>query len=321
MLWEEGDADGALGGDAMTAEFHAKRLTGLGGSDAGVLAGNPWKTPYQLWLEKTGLYREDRDSEAMYWGRILEEPVAKRYCEVTGRKVRRQPMLRHKQHEWMIANVDRQIVGDPRGPGVLEVKTSGAFGVTVSDEDDVPDHYYGQIQHYLLVTGYAWGAFAWLVGGQVFRTFEVQADAEYHAELFRIEQEFWQRVLDEDPPPVEAGDSDALKGLFRSDGGTTITIEREELALTAAELVHVKAALKEIEEQKRLLEARLKVEMGDAAVMVLPDWGEVTWKSAKTTVRTALDEEALRSDGLYEKYARTVEVPGSRRFLLKPRKA
>lgn len=315
--------EGAESGDrAMTtAEFHAKRLTGLGGSDAGVLAGSPYKTPYTLFMEKTGRHREDRDSEAMYWGRILEEPVARRYCEVTGRKVRRQPMLRHKTHDWMIANVDRQIVGDHRGPGVLEVKTSGAFGVTVGDEGDLPDHYYAQLQHYLMVTGYTWGAFAWLVGGQTFRTFEVTADTEYHAELFRIEREFWQRVLDNDPPPVEAGDAEALKGVFRSDAGTTITIEREELTLAAAQLVEVKATLKTLEEQKKLLEARLKVEMGDAAVMQLPGFGRITWKSAKPTVRTTLDEEALKADGIYDKYARTVEVPGSRRFLLYPEKA
>lgn len=304
-----------------SASFHAKRLTGLGGSDAGVLAGSPWMTPYQLWLEKTGRYREDRDTEAMYWGRVLEEPVARRYAEVTGRKVRRQPMLRHKQHEWMIANVDRQIVGDPRGPGVLEVKTSGAFGVTVGDEDDVPDHYYAQLQHYMLVTGYTWGSFAFLIGGQTFRTFDVEMDSEFQLALYELESEFWRRVVENDPPPVEAGDAEALKTVFRSDAGTTITIEREELALTAAELVDVKEALKTIEEQKRLLEARLKVEMGDAAVMNLPGFGRVTWKSAKPTVRTSLDEEALRADGLYEKYARTVEVPGSRRFLLHPEKA
>lgn len=31
------------------------RTSGIGGSDAGTIMGaNPWKSPYQLWLEKTG---------------------------------------------------------------------------------------------------------------------------------------------------------------------------------------------------------------------------------------------------------------------------
>lgn len=303
-----------------SASFHAKRLTGLGGSDAGVLAGSPWMTPYQLWLEKTGRYREDRDSEAMYWGRILEEPVARRYAEVTGRKVRRQPMLRHKRYDWMIANVDRQIVGDPRGPGVLEVKTSGAFGVTVGDENDLPDHYYAQLQHYLMVTGYTWGSFAFLIGGQTFRTFEVKTDPDYQTELFRVEQEFWQRVLDDDPPPVEAGDCDTLKRMFPADKGITMTLDRPELAADARRLVEIKAQIKALDGAADELEARIKQTMGDAALLVLPGFGEITWKSAKPSVRTKIDEDKLRADGLYDKYARTIEVPGSRRFLLKPAK-
>lgn len=257
----------------------------------------------------------------MYWGRVLEPEIARRYCEVTGRKVRRQPMLRHKEHEWMLANVDRQIVGDPRGPGILEVKTTNAFGTVVGSEDDLPDHYYAQLQHYLMVTGYRWGSFAFLIGGQTFRTFDLEADADYQATLFEIERDFWRRVVESDPPPVEAGDSEALKSVFRTDTGTTITIEREELAFAAAQLVEVKTTLKTLEEQKKLLEAQLKIAMGDAAVMNLPGFGRVTWKSAKPTVRTSLDEERMREDGVYDTYARTIEVPGSRRFLLHPEKA
>jgi len=299
-------------------EWHAAREKGIGGSDAGVLAGNPWKTPYQLWLEKTGRESNDRTTEAMYWGTVLEEPIARRYSEVTGRKIRRQPLLKHREHDWLIANVDRQIVGDPRGPGILEVKTSNAFGFEVGDVEELPDHYFAQLQHYLMVTGYTWGAFAWLVGGQTFRTFEVAADIEFQNALFRIEHEFWQRVLNNDPPPIEAGDNDLFKTLYPRDNGTTITIEREELAVTAIKLAATKVAIKDLEEQKKRLEAELKAEMGDAARMILPTWGEITWKSARPSVRTCLDEEAMRADGLYETYARSVVVPGSRRFLLKP---
>lgn len=304
----------------MTAEWHEARSKGLGGSDAGVLAGNPWKTPYQLWLEKTGRERDDRDSEAMYWGRILEEPVARRYAEVTGRKIRRQPMLRRKDQDWMIANVDRQIVGDPRGPGVLEVKTTNAFGTTIGTEDDLPDHYYAQLQHYLMVTGYTWGSFAFLIGGQTFRTFDVEMDSEFQLALYELEAEFWRRVIENDPPPVEAGDCDTLKRMFPADKGITMTLDRPELAADARRLVEIKAQIKALDGAADELEARIKQTMGDAALLVLPGFGEITWKSAKPSVRTKIDEDKLRADGLYDKYARTIEVPGSRRFLLKPAK-
>ncbi len=303
-----------------STEWHEKRSKGIGGSDAGVLAGSPYKTPYALWLEKTGRLTDDRDSEAMYWGRVLEEPVARRYTEVTGRKVRRMPFLVCKERPWMLANVDRQIVGETRGPGILEVKTSSAFGTTVGDTEDLPDHYYAQLQHYLMVTGYEWGSFAWLVGGNTFRWFDVEADREYQAALLEIEERFWQRVLDDDPPPVQAGDVDTLKRLYNADAGHTIELDGV-YGDDAAELVELKAGIKRLETQAAAIEARLKLEMGEAAVGIIPGWGEITWKSARPSVRTKLDEDALRADGLYEKYARTVEVPGSRRFLLKPKAA
>ena len=58
------------------------RNSGIGGSDAGVIAGlNRWKSPYQLWLEKTGQVEPEdlSDNEYVYWGTVLEQVVADSY--------------------------------------------------------------------------------------------------------------------------------------------------------------------------------------------------------------------------------------------------
>ena len=69
-------------------EWLENRMKGIGGSDAGAIVGvNPWKSPYTLWCEKTGKITNDIDNEVMRQGRDLEQYVAERFCEETGKKV------------------------------------------------------------------------------------------------------------------------------------------------------------------------------------------------------------------------------------------
>lgn len=91
------------------------RNIGIGGSDAAIIAGlNRWKSPYQLWLEKTRQVEPEdiSDNEYVYWGTVMEQLVADRFCELTGKKVRKCGMMQSLTHEFMLANVDRLVVGE-----------------------------------------------------------------------------------------------------------------------------------------------------------------------------------------------------------------
>lgn len=69
----------------MTTEWHEQRRAGIGGSDVAALLGlSKWKSPYQLFLEKTGNAPPQEDNEAMYWGRMLEPVIRDAYEEKTG---------------------------------------------------------------------------------------------------------------------------------------------------------------------------------------------------------------------------------------------
>lgn len=75
------------------AEDHKKwlkvRNMGIGGSDAAVIMGlNPYKSPYQLWLEKTG-QAEPPDlsgNQRVYWGSKNEPNIADWFQEETGKR-------------------------------------------------------------------------------------------------------------------------------------------------------------------------------------------------------------------------------------------
>ena len=116
------------------------RKSGLGGSDAGAVCGlNPYSSPLQVFCDKTTEEVQDHDNESMRQGRDLEEYVAKRFMEETGKKVRRSNfMYRSEEHPFMIADVDRLIVGEDAG---LECKTANAYNADKWKDGKIPAHY------------------------------------------------------------------------------------------------------------------------------------------------------------------------------------
>lgn len=193
----------------LTAEKLQERLTGIGGSDAGTIAGlNPYKTKYELYLEKRGDIQPDdlSDNQRVHFGNVLEDIVAQEYSRRTGKRVRRNNRtLRHKELPFMLANLDREVVGESR---LLECKTadkwaaqSDAWGPSGSDL--VPESYLLQTQHYLAVTGRQVADLAVLIGGNEFRVYTIGRDESLILDLIELEREFWQCVEDGTPPAAD----------------------------------------------------------------------------------------------------------------------
>ncbi len=128
------------------------RQSGIGGSDAGAICGlNPYVSPMSVYRDKTCENVSDTDNEAMRQGRDLEDYVARRFSEAAGLKVRRSNMLyRSDEYPFMIANVDRLVVGEDAG---LECKTASAYSADKWKDGTVPMHYLIQAAHYMAVTG------------------------------------------------------------------------------------------------------------------------------------------------------------------------
>lgn len=102
------------------------RKGGIGGSDAAAVCGlNPYRSPMAVYWEKTTDTLDLSDNEAMRQGRDLENYVAQRFTEETGKKVRRSnKMYWSEMHPYMYADVDRLLVGEDAG---LECKTVSAY--------------------------------------------------------------------------------------------------------------------------------------------------------------------------------------------------
>jgi len=260
----------------------AERRKGIGGSDAGAVLGlSPWQTPLDVYLDKTGRAEPIEDNEPMFWGRTLETAVANVYAQRTGDKVRRMGMRSCKENPFMLANIDRQIVGDPRGPGVLEVKTAGQFSADEwgeSGTDEIPSHYYAQLCHYLAVTGYAWARLAVLIGGRDFRIYDVPRDEDLIKSLTEIESKFWRDNVLMDCPP-DASTSADINKLWPKDTGREVVASPGTMA-SVFELRGVKQQLTSLNKRKTDLEDDIKTALADATTLIDEEGNRLaTWKT------------------------------------------
>ena len=116
------------------------RKQGIGGSDAAVVCGiSRYKSPVELWMEKTGQLPPRRQGEAAYWGNLLESLVREEFTKRTGISVTKPSApLPSGEHPFMLANVDGLCEDPVHGPCIFEAKTASAYKAG-EWEDAIPD--------------------------------------------------------------------------------------------------------------------------------------------------------------------------------------
>lgn len=192
------------------------RKRGIGSSDSSAAIGlNPYKSPLELWLEKTnrnhGLAKPDSDDDTapVFWGVILEPVVASQYQRRTGNKVRKvNAVLQHQEHPWMLANIDREVVGSAEVQ-ILECKTAGINGARLW-RDGVPKYVEVQVMHQLAVTGKQAADVAVLLGGQQLEVYRIERDEILIQNLIELEQQFW-RYVETDTLPLQTDPTRLIK--------------------------------------------------------------------------------------------------------------
>lgn len=308
--------------DLNRDQWLAVRQRGIGSSDAGAAVGlNPYQSQLELWMVKTGrgsaLPFDDPNDESspMYWGTLLEPIVAAHYTKRTGNRVRKvNAVLQHPENPWMLANIDREVVGSP-GVQILECKTAGINGARLW-KHGVPEYIQLQVMHQLAVTGKQAADVAVLICGQELQVHRIERDETMIAQLIELERQFWTLVEEDKQPPADGSDSAdlALRCLYPRDSGATLDLSEDlEMSGVFSDLVAVREVLATNTALEAQLKQRIQQRMGDASRVVF-EGGDISWKRSKDG--KALDTERLLKDqpNLAERYALT--KPGSRRFLV-----
>ncbi|AOJ97509.1 YqaJ viral recombinase family protein [Burkholderia vietnamiensis] len=297
------------------------RKNGIGGSDAAAAVGlSPYMSPLELWLIKTGrdanLPKSDVNdtTEPVYWGTLLEPIVAASYTKQTGNRVRRvNAVLQHPAIPWMLANIDREVVGN-EDVQLLECKTAGEFGARLW-RDGVPEYVQLQVQHQLAVTGKSSADVAVLICGQKLEVHRIERDNGLIARLIKLEAAFWRRVETDTPPAADGSESAdrALRCLYPGAGGTVDFTGDVRLSSTFADLVAVRAEIEARQTVEVLLKQTIQQAMGDATRAVF-ETGEVSFKRSKDS--STVDVKRLIADHPEYETRYAVPKPGSRRFLV-----
>lgn len=283
----------------------AERRTLLTASDVPAALGlSPWKSPFELWAEKTGnIDPEDiGDRDAVKWGLRLEKPVAEGYAEDSGRTVTMwEPykLVRSSICDWLGATPDATQY-DAKDPeeGALQIKTTSAFKKADWAEEP-PIYYQVQLQTELLVTGMPWGTLAALIGGQQLVWFDAEKNDRFLDAMLPKLEAFWELVKTGTPPPVDGSEATAriLAKLYATDNGQEVFLHDPELVQAATDLAGAKEKIKELEALETAAKNKLVAAIGEASFAVLADGRKFSHKqqTRKEYVCKASTFRVLRS--------------------------
>ena len=291
------------------------RKNGIGGSDAAAVCGlSRWKSPVEVWLEKTEQAESKAAGESAYWGSVLEPIVRAEFIKRTNLPVKElKAILQHPDHSFMLANVDG-LVDDPKhGTGIFEAKTANEYAAK-DWEDGLPDEYVLQIQHYLAVTGLSFAYVAVLIGGNKFKWQFVPRNESVITMLIELEGHFWSYVVNMTPPPFDGSkaSSDLLASLYPEGKPKSQVALLDEADTLINEFESYQKQEKLITEKKDKAANMLKAMLGEYETGVV-GCRSVCWKTISSE---RLDSKKLKLE-LPDVYAQYVSQSTYRRFAVK----
>lgn len=263
-------------------EWLSHRQKSIGGSDASAIIGlNPYSSPYTVWADKLGRIPPKEDNEAMRLGRDLEDYVAKRFTEATGKKVRRENnIIFNPDYPFAHANVDRMIVGEDAG---LECKTTSVLNLKKFKNGEYPATYYVQCVHYMMVTGAKRWYLGVLILGQGFKKFTIERDEDEIKALAKSEADFWELVKKQTPPMADGTDSttNTISTIYAESVDSSVSLFAYESSLK--QYLEIGKQIKDLENMQKQIANGIKTFMGNS------DKGEsnsykVSWASASKSI-------------------------------------
>lgn len=300
--------------DLSREEWLKLRKTGIGGSDAGSICGmNPYSNAMKVFHDKTSdTIEEQQDNEAIRQGHDLEEYVAQRFMEETGLKVRRSNfMYRNLEYPFMIADVDRLVIGEDAG---LECKTASAYNADKWKDGEIPLHYIMQCYHYMAVTGKKVWYIAAVILGREFTYRRLVWDDALISQMTAAEQYFWKKHVEKGIMPDPDG-SKACDEVLRQYFHTARKSAEIELVGFDEKLDRRAALLEQIaplQQELNQIEQEVKLYMQENETASSSRF-KVLWSSVE---KTSLDTKRIKLEKpeIYQEYAK---VSVSRRFQIK----
>ena len=244
-------------------DWHELRAKRIGGSDIGAILGvNPYKSIVDVYVDKTE-GSNFKGNELTHWGHMLEGTILKEFSN------------KHKElivyevpysviNDFLIANLDGALKDKETGDyGVLEIKTTSLWNKKDWEDDVIPQYYYAQVQHYLMLTGYKFAYIAVLIGGQQYKEFKIERNEEDINLIRNKATEFYQENLLKKIPPMPDG-SDAYMNYLKQKAleiENNEVIEFSDLEEKAVKIKELSKEINSLKKEQDLLKEEIMLEL------------------------------------------------------------
>lgn len=305
----------------LTEQQQAIRARGIGASEvAAVLGLSHWRSPYDVWLDKTRRAASSAMSAAAAWGLRQEPLIAAYYAETHGVEMIEPGTLVHRQHPVAVATLDRIVLGEAREWSYsLQIKTGRAAMARYWGDpgtDEIPEDYLVQVAWEMAVADVPFTDVAVLLDQCDYREYRVARDFDLEEDLIERVERWWRdHVVADSPPPITGphAEEHILRQHPRSGGG--ILEATPSLDGWVSTLREARRLKKQAEEAEAAARIPLITFIGDAKGVAGP-WGRITYSTVnrKPTVNWEAVARALNPSALLLDQHTTQPAP-SRRFL------
>ena len=275
-----------------------------------ILGYNPWQSAVDVWDQLLHPNGGIDDNLALYLGREMEPIVKKLFMDKTGLKVLNDNKIRiDDEYFFLTTNLDGMVVGE----GIpVEYKTTAKPW-----DGDIPDHYFVQLQHQMMVTESPSIYYCSLSMGYKKQLVVEKYDRndDFIADMRSSLITFWEENVVKGIPPEPKSIDDAKKLYNEVDPESIATGSKDDCSVVT-NLRQLKIQKADIDKQVNETQLELMKVMGDKEILVNQSGFELaTWKKTKDS--EYLDTKILAEEqpDIYNKYLKTRN--GFRRFVLK----
>ena len=305
----------------INQDFSLDRSKYLGGSDIGAILGlSRFRSPLQVWMEKTGKEVKTLDSLPLRFGSFAESFVASEYSRSTGFDlIHDESIYVHPEYSFMSAHIDRFVLENdsPSPSRILECKTANPFSAGDWGEvgsDQVPLTYLCQCIWYMAITNINRVDLAVLFGNSDFRIYEISRDQELESTILQKASFFWNTYVLHDVPPPAQSEADCQTLFSKGDPAKSVEAKTETLELTKR-LHLLNHEIDVREDEISAIKQNIMNQMGAAETLTYQGKVMATWKAPKPSFRLdskTLEQEHPEIASLYK-----IPVQNSRRLVIK----
>lgn len=278
------------------------RRRGITGTESSAIMGfNKYNTPLNIFKEKQFAYSEEGtnrpDNNHMRLGRDMEDTVAQWFMRETGKKLIHQyAILQHPHYEWMLANIDRKVVGEK---AICELKIANQMFSAKewgkSGTDEVPMHYLIQVYHYMIVCGVRTGYLGVIfTDTRQFNWYKFKLSEGLASVIIASAYDFWMYNHLADKPPEAINENDLA--ILYPESTLPSIITNQEMTRLCMEHETNRREMKKLEESNNEIILHVGQFIGQHRELLVDETRKVLARFNKRNGRNICDFEKLQAE-------------------------